>query len=135
MKKSTKILIFIALLITAISINAQEKCNFVCHNGKVVKTLNETSLAGHLDGHNDVFLGTCDDFDGQEGDDCRTLSLPELDFQEFIPSGIHYFIYDTSGRLYRFGTTDQNLFKSLPKKGIFFIKIRGYKAKKIYINE
>ena len=108
----------------------QEKCNFVCHNGKVVKALNETSLNGHLQ-HGDIFLGRCVDFTGEVEDDCRTLLLPKLDFTKPLPIGSNYALYDISGRLLGIGVVEHNFLNRVPKKGIYLIKVDGYEIKRI----
>ena len=121
MKKIT----LLALLITAFA-SAQQECHFVCHQGTVVKTLNENALQGHLK-HGDTYLGTCDTF---TGDSCEVLSLPKLDFTKSLPLGSGYVIYDISGRLISVGVVEGNFYEKLPKKGLYLLKVEGYKTLK-----
>ena len=124
-----KKLLLLAFLICGTAV-AQEPCYLVCHNGKVVKSVTFQSLQGHLNGHNDVYLGQCNDYPGEIGDDCQTLSLPKLDLKKQIPSGLDYYITDLWGRIYRVGKTDGNFKSSLPKGGVFFIRVEGYETLK-----
>ncbi len=124
------LLILLTLLISLFVTAQQEKCNFYCHNGKVVKQLNDNSVGGH-ETHDDQFLGTCDDFTGEVGDSCGTLSVKKFDYTKPVPIGLRYYIYDVYGRIYQMGITDDNFVNNLPKGGFLFVKLEGYKANKI----
>ena len=129
MKKTTKILIVIALVMTAISLNAQQNCGVVCHNGRLLTGVNPQAVEHHI-GHGDTFI-TNDCAYVETGEECQSLSLPKLDFKRQIPAGLNYYIIDIYGRIYRAGTTSDNFKNMLPKGGVLFIKIEGYQVIKI----
>jgi len=79
-----------------------EFCEWVCHNGKVVKALNDTALQGHL-GHGDTYLGNCEDFDGDDGDEC-SLSLSLFDYSKTLKKGEKYIIYNSLGQMIKIGS-------------------------------
>lgn len=130
MKRTTKILIAIALILCAIGLNAQEKCNIYCHNGTVVKAINDNAVNGH-EVHGDLFLGDCDAFTGVIGGACEVLSAPTFDFSQPLPLGKKYFMINAIGQIVKKGVVDEYFIRDLPKDELIFIKIRGYKLKKI----
>lgn len=131
MKKTAKLLIAAMLLIAAAEVAAQEKCNYVCHNNTVIKTLNNNAFEGHLH-HGDIFLGTCEDFTGEVGGACNVLTAPNFDFKQPLPLGKKYFIINPIGQIIKKGRVTEDFIKELPKDQLIFIKINGYKLKKIY---
>jgi len=132
MKKITKILIAIALLLTAISVNAQDICYVICHQGKVAKVVGFHALQGHLLGHDDDFLGFCEEYLGVIGEDCVTLSVKKINFKYPIPAGLEYTITDIIGKIRKRGVTDEKLYSSLPKQEMLFLHIKQYQTLKFY---
>lgn len=123
--------ITLLLLLITMGAYSQNKCTIVCHNGTVVKALNENSLKGHLK-HGDIFLGDCTD-DLEIGSECQVLALPKVDFSKPLPIGVDYSFYDVSGRLIQKGVVDIDLFEKVPKNRFILILIDGYSVTKIYL--
>lgn len=134
MNKTTKLLIAGMLIIAAAEVAAQEKCNFVCHNKTVIKTLNDNALQGHLR-HGDLFLGSCDDFTGEVGGACGVLKAPNFDFNAPLPIGNKYFVINSIGQIVKEGRITENFIKNMPSGQVYFLKIKGYKLKKFYKDE
>ena len=110
------------------------KCNFLCHNNTVVKATNAEALNGHLK-HGDILLGDCETFTGNVGGACGVLSAPDYDFSQPLPIGKKYFIINMIGQVVSKGRVESNFFDTLPKNEVLYIKISGYKLKKIIINK
>ena len=110
-----------------------EKCGYFCHNGTVIKALNETSVKGHIK-HGDAFIGTCADANIQVGGACDVLTAEYFDFKQPLPIGEKYILIDNIGRVRKEGRVEADFLQSLPKNQVFFIKIKGYKLKKLIIN-
>jgi len=135
MNRLTKFLIAASLFVAAAEVAAQDdKCNIVCHNNTVIKTLNNSSLDGHL-GHGDLFLGTCEDFTGHIGGACGVLSAPAFDFTEPLPIGKKYYLINSIGQFIREGRIEEDFLQQMPTGQVYFLKIRGYKLKKFYKHE
>lgn len=131
MKKITKILIAIAFLLTAISLQAQQSCATICHNGTLVIAIGTNAINGHLDHHVlDVLISTDCEYE-IIGNECETLSLPKIDFYKPLPIGESYILYDISGRLIRIGIVESDLKDSLPIRGIYLLQIKGYQVLKL----
>lgn len=81
MKTITKILIAIAFL-TAISLNAQQECATICHNGTLVKAIGRKAIDGHLNHHAEDVLISTDCNYKIIGNECNTLSLPKISINE-----------------------------------------------------
>jgi hypothetical protein len=133
MTKITKLLIAITLLIAATEIYGQEKCNYYCHNGTVVKAINDNASKGH-EAHGDIFLGDCDTFTGVVGGACGVLSAEEFDWNAPLPYGKKYYVTNMIGQIIQKGVVSEGFKDSLPKQEVLFIKIKGYKLKKIIKN-
>ena len=130
MKNITNILLTLIFLISVTTITAQSDCILVCHNGKVVKTFQANSWGGHQ-AHGDIFISDdCEANADLIGTDCSTLSVKTFTIKEALPEGLKYYISDIQGRIYRVGVTDGTPFKNLPKRGVYFINVEGYKTKK-----
>lgn len=128
--KITKLLIALAFLMTAISLNAQQECATICHNGTLVKAVGANAIDGHLNHHSgDVLISTDCNYE-ITGNECNTLSLPKLDLKKPIEIGLNYYISDLLGRIYQIGKTDENFIQNLPKGGIFFINVETYQPLK-----
>lgn len=127
MKKTTKILIAIACLLTAIAINAQQQCAIICHNGTLVKAIGGNAIDGHLNHHaSDVLISTDCNYE-IIGDECESLSLPKLDFKVIVPTGLFFSVYDNLGKVRLFGVTSRDFFKTLPiGEEIFYLEVEGY---------
>ncbi len=133
MKKVTKILIVIALLLLAFSLNAQQDCATICHNGTLVKAIGANAVSGHLDHHSEDILISIDCDYEIVGDECERLSLPKLRLNDIIPLNKRYALYTIHGQLLRLGVTDSNFKTTLPKWGVYMVKIEGYEAFKFVI--
>ena len=128
MKRITILLLFVGLFT-----QAQDKCNFYCHNGTVVKAINDNATKGH-EKHGDIFLGTCETFTGVVGGACNVLTAKEFDFSAKLPIGKKYVIINAIGQQIQKGRVTDSFLKELPKDELLFIKINGYKLKKIIKN-
>jgi hypothetical protein len=124
MKKITKILIFIAIIMMAISINAQNNCGVVCHNGKLLAGVNDRAVERHIN-HGDTFITTDCDY-VETGDECAVLSLKKINFTIPIPTGLEYTLSDINGKIRKRGETDDRLFSSFPKHEFLSLEIDGY---------
>ena len=132
MKKITKILIAISLLLSAFAINAQQSCAVICHNGTLVKAIGGNAIDGHLDHHSeDVLISTDCDYE-IIGNECATLSVKKINFKNPIPTGLEYTITDMLGKIRKRGETDDRLFSSLPIQEILFLNVEGYQVLKYY---
>jgi len=129
-----KNILYILMILVTVSITAQEKCNFICHNGSVVRAFGDTATEAHILHHpQDILLGNCDTFTGEVGDECGTLSLPKLDFKVRIPNGLAYKVSDILGKIYVIGLTSGTFIadlEQLPKDIVLFLKVETYQVKK-----
>ena len=128
MNRITKLLIAASLLIAGTAV-AQQECAIICHNGTLVKAIGGSAINGHLNHHNDILISTDCNYE-IIGNECESLSLPKLDLKKQIPPGLDYYITDLWGRIYRVGKTDGNFKNSLPKGGVYFIRVKGYQTLK-----
>lgn len=130
MEKSIKLLLTIVFLLLTFSINAQNDCGVVCHNGRLLTGVNENAIE-HLVAQGAIFITIDCDYE-ETGDECSTLGLPVFEFKNIIPIGLVYYISDISGKIYKIGLTDQtSLFNILPIDHLVFLKVEGYKTKRI----
>ena len=130
MKKITKLLIIIAIIMTAISVNAQQNCGVVCHNGTLLTGVNERAVEGHIT-HGDTFITTDCNY-VETGTECESLGLPKFSFSTPIERGINYTVSDIQGRVLQVGITDETLFSKMEKNKIVFLVIEGYQPLKFY---
>lgn len=127
-------IIALLIMLTTLSLTAQEKCNFYCHNGTVVKAVNDNAINGH-EAHGDTFLGTCETFTGVEGGACEVLSADDYDFSRPLPIGKKYIVINLIGQVIKEGKVDSNFIQEMPTKQVVFLKINGYKLYKFYKDE
>jgi len=130
MKKIISMVIF--LTVTILSGQSSEKCNYVCHNGTVVKATNDASLQAHIK-HGDTFLGDCSD-NIEPGTTCNLLSVKYFNMNDKLPSGLRYFIFNLKGQILKYGKTDGStlyLLSRMPQDEILFMSVEGYQTKKL----
>lgn len=128
MKKITKILIAVGFLLTAISLQAQQTCATICHNGTLVKAIGGSAIDGHLIHHSeDVLISTDCDYE-IIGNECELLSVKKISINDILPLGKTYSLYAIHGQLLRVGVIDSNFKSTLPRAGVYLLKIEGYKA-------
>lgn len=135
MKKFTKILIAIAFLIIAITINAQNNCHVLCHNGTLLIGVNTNAKDVHI-AHGDSYIGEVCNYEVQ-GNECELLSTDEkiISTRIFtysrntkildIKDALYIQVYDTNKRLL-ISNKNSSISLNTLSTGIYFIQTDKY---------